>query len=254
MTDFIKIDNTCSNIYLIDEGLCLGNTLDLINYNINSLQYAISSIKQYESVWYNLYTTFTSYSAKWLQTATNIQAFSATWIDMSTTVSNLSSDWNKEYTLYYPYIIDINTWYSTDQTPTIKNWLTNAFTTLPKSNSLIVSVMVYLKQNQLFSFSFNRSYTEACIPNVGGYTISCNGGSKPYQGCNHHGGNAGVGPCTNLYDVCSRSTPSVSGKISCQGSGGKTLNIGITRSAIDTNIAQTVKLRFNNINNIWTSI
>ena len=247
MIEFKKIDNTCSNIYLIDEGLCLGNTLNLINYNITSLQYAISSIKQYENTWYDLYT-------KWLQTATNIQSFSASWIDMSTTVSNLSSDWNKEYTLYYPYLININTWYATDQTQAIQYWLTNAFNTLPTANGQIVSVLVYLQQYQPFNFVFNRSYSESCVPNVGGVNISCNGGPEPFQGCNHHGGNAGYGPCTNIYDYCSRSTSDINASVSCDGWGGKYLSIGLSRSGTDTNTARTVVVRFKNINNIWTSI
>ena len=32
-----KINQTCSNTYLIDERMCLGNSLDYINFNVASL-------------------------------------------------------------------------------------------------------------------------------------------------------------------------------------------------------------------------
>ena len=257
MTTFTKIDNTCSNIFLIDEGLCLANTLNLMNYNVASLSNAVFNISKYDHSWFNMYTIFTAYSAKWLQTATNMQDFSASWIKMSTTVSILSSDWIKEYTLYYPNVIDINTWYGSDQTPSILNWINNVYnsSTLPTVNGQVISVVIYLSQNQPFSFRFNRSYNEPCTPNQGGGNVQCNGCSKPFQGCNHHGGNAGVGPCTNLYDACSVSNGGPSyASVSCDGTGSKTLNIGLNRSSVDSNIARTIHLKYKNINNVWTAI
>ena len=130
MTTFKKTTPTCSNIYLLDDTLCLSNTLGTINYNVSSLSIAISDVTRYNTSWSNLYTIFTTYSSKWIKTATNIQAFSAVWLNTATTVSTLSSRWNKLYTLYYPKMIDINDWISlgtTAQNNRLITWLNTNF-------------------------------------------------------------------------------------------------------------------------------
>ena len=226
MTTFKKTTPTCSNIYLLDDTLCLSNTLGTINYNVSSLSIAISDVTRYNTSWSNLYTIFTTYSSKWIKTATNIQAFSAVWLNTATTVSTLSSRWNKLYTLYYPKMIDINDWISLGTTA----------------------------QNKAFSFRFNRSFYEPCTPTGGGLSISCNGCSRPSRGCNHHGGRAGWGPCTNAYDGCSVSRTAGAVSVSCTGSGAKNLSIGLVRNASDRNTARTVKVSFKNINRNWTAI
>jgi len=259
MTTFKKTTPTCSNIYLIDENLCLANTLDTINYNIYSLSSAITDVSRYYSTWFNLYTIFTTYSSKWIKTATNIKSFSATWIDTATTVSTLSSNWNKSYTLYYPKMLDINYWNglgTTNQNNILITWLNNNFSSKIYNINQIIDIVVYLNQNQPFSFRFNRSFYESCIPTGGGLSISCNGcGERPYRGCNHHGGKAGYGPCTNAYDGCNITrTSNNPASVSCTGSGAKTLNIGLNRNATDKNTARTVNVRFKNINRSWTVI
>jgi hypothetical protein len=258
MITFTKTDKTCSNSYLIDENLCLSETLDVINYNTVSLSAAIFNIGKYDKTWKNLYTILNTYSSKWIRTATNIQQFSAKWVDMATTVKTLSSTWQKEFTVYYPNMLDINYWngLSTNaQNQILTSWLNTNFGPYKNNLNQIISVVVYLNQQSTFSFNFNRSYYESCIPNGGGASVSCNGCKKPYQMCNHHGGKAGVGPCTNLFDACTvtrmQSSPDA---VSCVGSGSKFLTIGLSRSATEINTARVVRVKFQNINRVWTQI
>ncbi len=257
MTTFKKTTPTCSNIYLIDETLCLSSTLGTINYNVSSLSLAISGVTRYHNAWSNLYTIFTTYSSKWIRTATNIQSFSATWLDTATTVSTLSARWNKLYTIYYPKMLDISYWNSlgtTNQNNFLRNWLNVNFNANKYNLNQLIDVVVYLNQNQPFTFSFNRSLYEPCTPTGGGLSLSCNGCSRPHRGCNHHGGRAGYGPCTNAYDACSVTRTANAVSVSCTGSGAKTLNIGLNRNASDKNVARTVKVSFKNINRSWTAI
>ena len=257
MTTFKKTTPTCSNIYLLDDTLCLSNTLGTINYNVSSLSIAISDVTRYNTSWSNLYTIFTTYSSKWIKTATNIQAFSAVWLNTATTVSTLSSRWNKLYTLYYPKMIDINDWISlgtTTQNNRLITWLNTNFNPKQYNLNQLVDVVVYLNQNQTFSFRFNRSFYEPCTPTGGGLSISCNGCPRPSRGCNHHGGAAGWGPCTNAYDGCSVSRTAGAVSVSCTGSGAKNLSIGLVRNASDRNTARTIRVSFKNINRNWTAI
>jgi len=255
MINFDKIDKTCSNVYLIDETLCLSNTLEVINYNTASLSSAILNLKAYEKTWANLYSLFTVYSAQWIKTATNIQTFSAKWINTASTVNALSATWTKEYTLYYPKMLDVGYWNSlgsTNQNNTIISWLNLNFPASKVNSNQVISVVVYLNQIYNFSFNFNRSYYETCIPNGGGLSIGCGGCPKPFQGCNHHGGKAGVGPCTNLFDACSvQSHASAPAPVSCVGGGGRFLNIGLNRAASEKNVASVIRLKFAVNGNNW---
>jgi hypothetical protein len=257
MITFKKTTPTCSNVYLIDENLCLSNSLKTINYNVSSLSSSIVDVTRYYTSWINLYTVFTTYSAKWIKTATNIQSFSATWLDTATTISSLSSIWGKPFTVYYPKMIDIVYWNSitkTNQNQTLINWLNVNFNPQITNLNQIIDVVVYFYQYQPFTFSFNRSLYEPCTPTGGGLSISCHGCGRPYRGCNHHGGRAGKGPCTNAYAACGVSTSVQAVSISCTGTGAKLLNVGLSRSGVDKNVARTSTIRFQNINKNWTAI
>lgn len=251
MIDFKKTNPSCSNIFLIDQNLCLGNTLKTINYNFSSLQISLSSLERYNNDWYNLYTIFSTFSARWIRTATNIQTFSAKWIDTTTTVNSLSSRWGKSFTLYYPTMINIDLWnsYSTsEKNSIIRGWLNNFFRPSDYALDQIVEIVVYLNQNQQFSFTFNRSYEEKCTPNGGGIVVRCTGCALPYRGCNRKGRG-----CFNAFTECGR-TITGQASVSCTGTGGRKLTVGIVRTAVDKNIARTVVLKFKNINRVWTAI
>lgn len=254
MITFKKTTPTCSNIYMIDQDLCLANSLNLIKYNFNSLNYSISYLNSFRAAWYNLYTKTVSNSAIWIKTATNIQSYSAIWLDTSATVTALSSTWSKPYTFYYPNMIDISTWYgsTTQSKNTILNWLNANFNPKKYAINQNIYINLYLTQQQPFSFKFERSLNESCTPNGGGLSLSCNGCPLPHRGCNHHGGAAGYGPCTNAYAGCRRSYTSSGANVTCVGTGGKMLKVGLNRVAYDNNIARTITLVAKNTNRVWS--
>ena len=257
MITFKKTTPTCSNIYLIDENVCLSNSLNTLNYNFSSLNFSLDSLDSYRNSWYSLYTTVSQNSSNWIKTATNIKAYSAVWIDTSLTVSSLSSTWIKPYTIYYPKMLNIDYWYNlstNDKNSIIKNWMNTNFTYSNKNTSIIADVVLYLTQNQSFSFRFNRSFREPCTPNGGGLSIGCSGCGRPNRGCNHTSGKGKNKRhwCTNAYDSCNVSIQSSTASVACVGSGAKTLNVGLARNAADTNVARTLTIRVKTINGNWT--
>ena len=252
-----KITPACSNIFLIDENLCVGNSLNIINSNVTTLTSALLSLENYQSNWNNTYTNFQTYSSVWLQTVTNVHNFSAVWVKFSTTIQNLSADWNKPYTIFYPVILETNIWYSqnaTNQQNYIINWLNLNFPPASYNNNQIINVMIYIYEVTPVTFNFYRQYYENCTPNCPGITVSCGPGSCPslYSGCNHHGGRAGYGGCDNLYGYCSQQASVVAPQsVSCTGSGGRTLSVNLNNYSSDTHISKTITMQFKKSNGIW---
>jgi len=259
MNDFEKITPTCSNVYLIDQNFCVGNSLNTINYNFSSINFSISSLEQYNQDWYQLYTIFTTYSSKWIKTATNIQTFSAKWIDTSTTVQNLSSRWSKPIVLYHTQMQNLSTWYSLTTSARCeyaKNFINTILDSKKYSPDQIVDVVIYLNQNLPFSFYFGRKYNETCIPNGGGISLKCEKSGLPVHGCNRSSGKGKnyYHYCFNAYEQCGKTRSGQSASASCVGTGGRLLSVGIDRKAEDKNVARTDLIRFKNINMTWTPL
>jgi hypothetical protein len=278
MSTFIKTDPTCSNIYLIDENLCAGNTLNLINYNIASLSAAVLNLRKYEKDWVNVRTLYSTYSATWFRIASNVQSFSAKWMDTYSTVKSLSSTWNTKFTLIYPKIMDVDLWYgeitnlqgsynNNQRISLIQSWLTQQFPPNKRYVDQLVEVTVFLSKTLTSSFNFNRKYTENCTPTSGSVTLTCNGtvsntgnigqcATPPSRSCNHTDSN-GSHYCTNPIDQCipvtSISAPNYDNKsYLCIGSGGRTLSVGYTKQYTEKHTVRTYVILFKNINNTWT--
>jgi hypothetical protein len=252
-----KTTSSCSNVYLIDETLCLSNSLGVINYNVASLSSALISLENYQVRWNSLYSNFTTYSAVWIKTVTNVQNFSSNWVSFSNTVQNLSGDWQKPYTFFYPQMLEIYEWYNkttNQQNNFISNWLNLNFPAIYYNKNQIINVTIYLYQIQPINFSFIRTFDETCIPNCPGISVSCDSGSCPplYQGCNHHGGLAGVKGCDNLFSYCSQQAYfSGPQSVSCTGEGGRQLRVSLNNPTTDTHVSQTITISFINTNNNW---
>jgi hypothetical protein len=155
-------------------------------------------------------------------------------------------------------MIDLTVWYaktSPQKISLIKNWLDVNFNPVYYTDDQVVNVLIYLNQEKTFSFKFNRSFYEPCTPNGGGASLSCNSCPRPHHGCNHHGGAAGYGPCTNAYDDCSLigSTGSALA-VACQGGGSKQLTVGLNRTGTEKTTCRTINMNFKNINNVWINI
>lgn len=253
-----KIDQTCSNVYLIDEDWCIGNTLSVINYNTSMLSSALVTVQKNFSSWYSLYTVFSSNSARWLKFATNVQTYSASWVDMSSLVTNLSANWNQKFTLVYPYMVDVSNWNSNTKTlnnlNTVLNWVKSYFPASNYAESQLIDVNVYINQNKAFVFTFNETYMENCVPNGGGFTLTCEECKRPHRGCNHHGGLAGTKSCDNLYSYCTAVPETKPVKIAGTGIGKKLLKIGLNRTYYDKSIAFTYRIKLKNTNSTWVVI
>lgn len=256
MITFEKLDESCSNIYLIDENLCIGKSLDIINYNYKVLYDSIQELSQYINEWDALYTITTTYSSYWYIAANNVNVNGYDWLDTCNLVQSMSADWNKKFTLVFPTMQDISTWYSlntNDQDTIIKSWLDFNFSPQSYLNQEI-EVVVYLNESKPFNFNFTRSYRETCVPNGGGGVVSCNECRRPHRGCNHHGGLAGYGPCTNAYSHCGVTTTSTQASYSCVGTGGRTLTVSINKEAQEINVARVIRITYKNINREWNRI
>jgi len=249
-----KITPTCSNVYLIDENLCIGNSLGIINYTVNSLSSVNLYLENYQTQWQSLYSNFQTFSSKWLRAVTNVKAFSADWVSYANTVQTLSADWIKPVTLFYPSMFNYETWYSMTSIfiTTIRSWLDINFPPNIYNTDQIINVFVYLYEDQVINFNFSRAYNETCTPNCAGFSLGCSQCPTLHSGCNHHGGLAGVKACDNLYDYCRAvSTFSKEQTVSCVGTGGKLLRITLVRPSQDTHVAETKNVIFKNINKQW---
>lgn len=259
--NFIKSNQLCSNVYLIDENLCAGNTLNLINYNTISLTSALIDVQRYANQWNNLYTIMSTYSAKLVDTSTIFANNSSRWMEASKIVSTYYQDWNKPFTIVYPKLIKIENWLTTSEQEKIKelqNWLLFNFVPIDYIETQIVNVSVLLYQEKPYQVKFNSSYKEECIPNVGGVVATCDDqscGNKPHIGCNHHGGLAGVKACDNVYDYCTKKTVTRTGvEYSCKGSGGKVLSLNYSKNLADRSTTRNLIYKFQMINNNWNYI
>jgi hypothetical protein len=267
-TLFTKIDQTCSNIFLLDENLCLSNSLKVINTNVVNLSTSINYIQTTSNYLNKVYTLFSNNSAAWIEASNNVAYTSATWIQDFKTVTSLSGTWANEFALYYNTLFEIQDWKTnnvTYSTNNILNWLNVNFPVSNFTVNQIVSVYVNLYENYQFDLAsgFKASYTHDChVPNGGG-TVTCNGQcGRPSRGCNHHGGKAGNGPCTNAYDGCSVTvTGGANVTCTCPGYGGKTLNVPSNGSSYnyyvtDRFCAKSVRVRYkyNNGSSSWSKI
>jgi hypothetical protein len=256
--NFIKTNQLCSNVYLLDENLCAGNTLNLINYNTVSLTSALISLQRYSNQWGDLYTTLTTYSAKFVSASTNFAAFTAKWIDASNVVSSLSADWIKPFTIYYPKKIKIDDWLAKtnqQQVQELQTWLFFNFDPTTYAIDQIANVTVLLYQENAYTLNHKASYNELCSPNGGGAIADCTECARPYSMCNHHGGAAGYKACDNLYDYCTaQNTGSTGVSFSCQGNGGKLLSLNYSNNLTDISMARSVNYKFKASNNNWIYI
>jgi hypothetical protein len=256
----IKQRTDCSLIYLIDENLCVSTSLEVINQNFLSLSGALMELEIAAIPWNEAYSLFTSQSALWLVNSADLKQYSDYWIGTSTTIQTLSSDWNKQFSILYPEIILWDQWkgingytsvqnlYLNDKFPT---WLNTIIPTTSVSLNQKVILVYNLYKYQPFKWSFSRSYTENCIPNGGKNELQCEECPSPSRGCNHHGGRAGWGPCTNAYDDCTKVVPNVSVSFTCPNNGGKTLKLDYQLSSTDTSTVRAEHYVYQNINNTW---
>jgi hypothetical protein len=200
----IKTDQVCGNAFLVDEKLCLSDSFDILNYNFNSLSAAIDQLTVYSNQMNNLYNLFTANSGSWNTGAVNTNENSAFYDSMYVNLTQLSATYNKEFAVFYPYMIEIQDWYDnvSDYENDINDWLDLNFATNDFAHNQFINVYVNLYQVDTFTFSFSGQYNERCIVKAPPVQVCCSGGSCPAknQGCNYKVGRQRR--CGNAYDVC----------------------------------------------------
>jgi hypothetical protein len=273
---FKKIKESCSNIFLIDENLCLSNSYQIINYNIQSLSSALISLQPTIDYFNQEYTYFTQNSAKFIEVNSNLKLKTKKLNDVYTLTLNNSSSFNKPISVFYNVPINISEWNTNINSNPVyyqnffKSWLSLYYPTVnfPNNQRIILNVNLYVEQefnlanNQNsgdpsstdINLGFYRQHLEECKPEKGqAVTVSCGSGSCgiPNRGCNHHSKNQNY--CFNAYEKCGKG---VSGggqpqHGNCGGTGSSLLKISDNYMTKDRYTSTSINFLYQNINSIW---
>jgi len=245
-----KTTDSCGNIFLVDERLCLSDSFSLINNNCISLSAKINELNDIANEFNSMYTYFAQNSAKWNLGATNANEYGPTYNRTYSTINRTSAVWVKEFAVTYPYILEINDWYANlnDYKTDIQNWLTVNFPPQDYSDNQKIFAYLNLYQVDTFTFNFSGNYYERCYISTPPFQICCQGSScgDLQAGCNvgkgkqHH--------CFNPYAQCSKSYRDACATGTCKSTGQKNLQLlYITSSYSDTYTARCVLLKFKKI-------
>lgn len=243
-----KLNISCSNSYLLDERQCVGTSFNYINYNYASLSAGLIFLENTGQNWNRIFSVFASNSSSWVTTTSNVLKYTPDWTTAYNTVSSLSANWNKEFTLYYPKMLEINTWYGysdTQKANILTTWMNINFPPQNYIISQVVSLYINLYEDYNFSYNFYRSYNENCTPNGGGGSISCSGCARPHVACNWNG------RCFNGLDYCSTRPTTATASIACLGANGRTLTIGVSRNSTDRYVGRIIRVRMTRNSTSW---
>lgn len=255
---FEKTDKSCNNIYLIDERLCLSDSFEIINFNFNNLSKNVDYLIDYANQFNELYTHFAQNSANWntgaVQTNSKFNLYNSSY----SCVYSLSSSWNKEFSVIYPFILEINDYYTNKTTylEDIKSWLTLNFD--PNDYAINQEVLVYLNLYQIdtFTFSFSGTYEEKCVTIPPPKQVCCSGNQcgDLHRGCNLDDGDRHY--CINAYSRCGTRVTTSCATAACPSSGSKRLNLlQISNTYNDTYTARCVSFKYKKQNDVdWTLI
>jgi hypothetical protein len=267
--EFKKEDDTCSNVYLIDERLCLKNSYDIINTNVATLSSNLNNLQTYSNEFNQLYSNFSNNSARWIRAISNFQTLSAGWFSAETTVKTLSSYWQNEKSIIYNTIVNIITYNNnTNATKTnISNWLNTNFKDYYPENQ-ILNVDLYLSQNDVFSWNYVRSYFETCVPPKTSMNGDCNC-TFPSYNCNRIWNwvtGQFLSSCNAVGNYCRIVSTESSGaeNVRCPNIGNREITFDVqtikrnddpTKELLtDKNICKIITLRFKKQNNNFISI
>ena len=264
--EFDKIDDTCSNLYLIDERLCLKNSYEIFNTNTKTLTANFANLNFYGNEYNKLYTNFSKNSARWMIAISNFQTLSTDWFKAETTHAKLSSFWLQDKSIIYTKIVDIVTYTSNPSTTKneIATWLNTFFKEYYPENQ-ILNVDLYLSYTFTFSWTYYKEYFESCLPPNTSLTGTCNC-SFPSYNCNKIWNwvtGKMLSSCNSLANFCtiiSRQSSGQSG-IKCPNLGNRTVTLSKdtvyefndpTKPLLsDKYITRVISLRFKKQNNTF---
>ena len=287
MEKFEKTDQSCNNIFLIDERLCLSDSIGLINSNFLNLSASINQLLPYVNQFNTLYTNFAANSANWNLGASNTSKGKNKYNSFFSTINTLSASWNKPFAVVYPYINLLNNWDTNvaGYRNIVKNWLIINY----KPSNYVANQVIYVNVNlykiDTFNYSFSNSFYEDCKIAIPGTRVCCNGaggnagtsyiGSPlfwnfwkqipmnpatndnscalkiPHAGCNINFNWKGKGKrCVNPWAECERRVVNNCATGNCTSYNKKTLSVsGVTPNYTDRYTAKCILLKFQKINN-----
>jgi hypothetical protein len=255
--EFKKDDETCSNVYLIDERLCLEKSFEIINTNVVTLSSNLNNLQTYCNDYNILYTNFSNNSARWIRAISNFQTLSAGWFSAETTVKTLSSYWYTDLNIIYKTIIDYDTYYA-DQNfyqNSIRDWLITNFMSNIVNNQ-IINVDLYISRPEPFTWIFYRSYYEGCIPqNQVKPSAGC-GCPKPSYNCNHvrvGGSLQNNGSCMNAASFCGFKNATVIGSanVNCPNNANPSHDVILNHvdNSFDKALTRVISLKYKRVDN-----
>lgn len=276
--EFKKTDESCTNVFLIDQRLCLEKSYEIINTNVETLTSSLDLLQTYSNEYNNLYSNFSTNSSRWINAINNFQTLSSDWFSAETTVKQLSSYWQSDRGVIYDELIDIVDYYNNTENykNDIKTRLNENFLDLC-SNNQIVNVDVLLTESKQFSWSYYKQYYEDCIPPFNSVTGECKC-PTPQRGCNYIWNTATGGflsSCANTGAYCIRNIDQVESEgaedIRCPNVGNRYITFDITTSReeillsddddltdgdllVDKHICRTITLRYKKENNTFSPL
>lgn len=251
--EFDKLDETCSNVYLIDERLCLKNSYEILNTNTKTLSANLNTLQIYSNGFNQLYSNFSNNSARWIRAISNFQTLSAGWFSAETTVKTLSSYWYRDLHVIYNKIIDLPTYYANETTyqNQIKKWLTDNFI-FNLVNSQVIKVDLYLSRNESFTWSYYKTYYESCVPTNQEKPAAGCSCTKPSYNCNHvrvNGAEQQNGACHNAAQYCKEDSETVVGSdnVNCPNKNNRDVILAYNRTDFDKSLTRVITLKYKRV-------
>jgi hypothetical protein len=188
-----KINKACSNIFLIDEELCLSDSLEIINTNFSNLSAQINNIEKYYKQFESFYTFFENNSSKYFNSYTYLNQFSAKWDSAFETIKKYKNYWDTSpIYLIYPNLVEFNDFYLYPNSvkDNVVHWIETNFPPKDYCDGQSIKISLNLTKAENFEFEFKKSYDEKC--NV------YNSATKRCEKCN----NASTKTCCSSNESC----------------------------------------------------
>jgi hypothetical protein len=253
--EFKKIQQNCSNIFLIDENLCIGNTYELINYNFTSLSAALISFNNDIDYFNGLFTYFSENSSKYLEIKNNLKSKTDALNNLYTTVSSNSSFWTKDIGIFYNEILSVPDWNANKNSyPQTKflSWINSNFP--PQNFNINQNMILYVNLYQELTFRFDKNfkmeYYEGCSipPMIVQITCQDNSCTGLRKGCNYER-DKNKHRCFNAFDRCIHE---LSGGgdvvVQCPTTGSKNLTITHRKDGKDKHMCTSMGFLYKKIN------
>ena len=258
---------TNSSIYLIDENLCLKDSVEILNHNFANWQKQINEIDSKLSLVQDSIPFVLEQAEEWanfLNLLDSLESSLTTSFDVVDSIEN----WNVDISFTYPVILPLEEWGVATDVASIPrklffyqnaiSWLNTSLDKTKFRINQIIRLNFIFQITKDFRVHYSADYLENCIATPLN-TISCSNGPSLYVGCNHYGGLAGESPsCTNAYEpsgpqshYCTSEYIAVSPANNCWATDPFTLTTEYSYYDTETITSKLVTVRFILKQNSW---